>query len=459
MFQSLNFGEFDSIFQNLNFTVKTGVADTIKNERNAIYSYPEEWMNTTKQSFTLDSLRFSDFCPRFSVNIENVDYECLFLAKNNSNRLYVSLSGGRKKRHTYPYFLRWKYGNRLNGNILCIEDPMQFNEKNNCVKWYYGTKDSCYLHKVLEIVKKAARDLNICPEDIYFLGSSGGGYAALYLANLLDGSNAIAMSPQTVLKNWGESSLEYFRTKGIDITNRNDCFNRNYLKLTNKKSVFFIVVNVNSYKDYDRQFIPFCKINNIIPQYGIYQQNNVITWSHASDGFNLHGSNPEYEIMFMIFLMQQYRKNKNINSITKYSYLINERLSAYYKLDNLYQTTIIKHNFVMQSLTKKRIHVRGAFLGYNSKEQTLCFYPDGEANANYVKLYIIDDEHCVLKIGKKAYISSDGKISSTKTSIPYLINPNSTISFFIDNSYIGCSDNRITGYLAPEKCTYFSLAA
>lgn len=323
MFQSLNFDEFDSIFQNLNFTDNKGVADIIKNERNAIYSYPEEWMNYKKKSFTLDSLRFSDICPLFSVNIENVDYECLFLPKSESNKLFVNLSGGRKKRHAYPYFLRWKYGNRLNGHILCIEDPMQSNEKNNCVKWYYGTKDSCYLHKVLEIVKKASHDLNIPPENIYFLGSSGGGYAALFLANLLDGSNAIAMSPQTVLKNWGVSSLEYFRTKGIDITNRNDRYNRNYLKLTNKKSVFFIVVNVNSYKDYDRQFIPFCKINNIIPQYGIYQQNNVITWSHASDGFNLHGSNPEYEIMFMIFLMQQYRKNKNINSITKYSYLIN----------------------------------------------------------------------------------------------------------------------------------------
>ncbi len=51
------------------------------------------------------------------------------------------------------------------------------------------------------------------------------------------------------------------------------------------------------------------KINNIIPQYGIYQQNKVITWIYASDGLNLHGSNPEYKIMFMIFLMQQYRKN------------------------------------------------------------------------------------------------------------------------------------------------------
>ena len=164
-------------------------------------------------------------------------------------------------------FLRWKYGNRLNANILCIDDPMQEACDSRCVKWYYGTNERSYLVEMLPLIKKSMADLNISAEDVTFLGSSGGGYAALYMANLLDGSAGIGLSPQTVLYDWNEPARDYFKKRGIDLNGDDKLFNRNRLVLTNPKSIFFMVFNAFSKLDYNKHFIPFCKNHGITQKY------------------------------------------------------------------------------------------------------------------------------------------------------------------------------------------------
>ena len=302
----VEFNDFPNIFG------KEISPDQVAEARKELHSFPRDWMETACYHYTIDDFKLDPDRPLFSVDCNGVRYECLFLAKK-SKKLFIHFSGGGRKNHSYPLFLRWKYGNRLGGNILCIEDPMQAACESTCVKWYYGTNDKSYLVEMLPLVKKAIADLGMSAEDVTFLGSSGGGYAALYMANLLDGSAAIALSPQTVLCHWGESTGAYFKKLGIDLHGEDKKFNRNRLVLTNPKSVFLMVVNAFSDHDYKKQFLPFCKKHGIAPKYGITAHNNIITWVHASEGISLHGCNLETEFRFMEFIISQFRNGHDIN--------------------------------------------------------------------------------------------------------------------------------------------------
>ena len=274
---------------------------------------------------------------RFVVDIKSIWYECLFLPNNDSKTLFVSLSGGgRNAKNRYPRFLRWKYANKLGVNILCIDDPMYKNNDHVGVRWYYGTKNTSYLKEMAPIVQKVAKELNIPYSNIYFLGSSGGGYAANYMANIMDGTNAICMNPQFYPKNWRNGQIcEIFKSLyDIDLNDIGDIHSRNNLVIKAKNSVFMEIVNVDSPADFETQFIPFCKDNNITPHYGITSSNNVLTWLHCTDGFSLHGVNPsDLGILISIGLIKHYRKYNDISKYYNISLLLNEELRQKYALN------------------------------------------------------------------------------------------------------------------------------
>ena len=87
--------------------------------------YNKSWMEQQSCECSLDDFEISDGQNRYTVNHENVPFECLWLPHENK-KLYVLFSGGRSANRQYPLFLRWKYQNALNGNLLCIDDPMYY---------------------------------------------------------------------------------------------------------------------------------------------------------------------------------------------------------------------------------------------------------------------------------------------------------------------------------------------
>lgn len=274
---------------------------------------------------------------RFVVNLKSIWYECLFLPNNNSRTLLVSLSGGgRNSKNRYPRFLRWKYANKLGVNILCIDDPMYKNNDHVGVRWYYGTKETSYLKEMAPIVQEVAKMLDISYSNIYFLGSSGGGYAANYMANIMDGTNAICMNPQYYPKNWRNGQIcKIFKSLyDIDLNDINDIHERNNLIIKAKNSVFMEIVNVDSPADFETQFMPFCRDNNIKPRYGITSSDNVLTWLHCTDSFSLHGANPsDLGILISIGLIKYFRKNNDISKYYNISLLFNEELRQKYALN------------------------------------------------------------------------------------------------------------------------------
>lgn len=305
--------------------------ETICTVRDFLYKPITKWKNTYPQILNYDTLS-KDLPSRFIINHKNVPFECLYF-DDSSDKLIISLGGGGRKNKKYPTFFRWKYKNFVGGKFLCIDDPMYFYHKESTsVMWYYGTKELSFLTLLAEIVKKIISILKIDTKNVIFLGSSGGGYAAIYLANLINGTTAIALNPQYEISKWNPKITNFFKDKiGIDISSKDDIFNRNILNITNKSSLYFIVENCASDVDYKKQFLPFCKRHSITPTYGITQYQNIITWVHASFGPELHSSNPErLGIKIIEFLKDEYSRGNDINQFKKLSYILNEALNDKY---------------------------------------------------------------------------------------------------------------------------------
>ncbi len=297
-------------------------------EMAALRTPDKSWIGQQPVHCTFDNLRLDAAQSRYVIEHEGVPFETLYLPRK-SQKLYVMFSGGGSgSKRRYPLFLRWKYQNYLGGSMLCFDDPMYHDHPEMVrVMWYYGTKGQSYLHNIVEIVRKAMKQLHISAEDVTFVGSSGGGYAALYCANLLDHSSAIAMNPQVILKEWDYPVMyDNFQKWGIDLASE-DAFGRNEILLTNKTSHFMMILNANSRKEFQTQFTPFAKKHGIKPEFGITQHGNILTWVHATDYNQPHSANPEkVGLAIADHLLHKARAGEDINSITDISLLANELL-------------------------------------------------------------------------------------------------------------------------------------
>ena len=141
-----------------------------------------------------------------------------------------------------------------------------------------------------KLIRKVIDQLGIKPEDVTFIGSSSGGYAALYSANLLDRSAAIAMNPQFVPYYWQTKLIApKFLEWGIDLGDFEDPFERKRIKLTNPTSRFFISINVKSNADYKEQMGAFIEDHPWLkPKLGISQSDNITMWLLSANYNNNH---------------------------------------------------------------------------------------------------------------------------------------------------------------------------
>lgn len=208
---------------------------------------------------------------RFNIAYDSTVFECFYSPSKKSKKLYVFLSAANmtRKEKKAPMFDRVSWHNWFDGYCINIEDPMYKKYPDLREGWYFGKKDISYLKYISNIVKKFAELWKIDFSQIYFIGSSSAGYAALYLANEVQGSTALAYNPQLVLANWGDKN--HFRSQtGISLEDH-DVNHRNDLStiLKNNTSKFIVFVNGSSRSDYERQLLPFSEKNNLKFNYGL----------------------------------------------------------------------------------------------------------------------------------------------------------------------------------------------
>ncbi len=294
----------------------------------ALRNVPKDWMNETPEQTKLEDFQVSSDKSRYTVEVDDVPFECLYFPSEH-RRLYVMLSAGRGAGvYNYPIFMRWKFSPFFKGHVLCIDDPMyHFHPTTYHANWFYGTPDKSYLVFLLSVVKKFMEQLSVKAEDVTFIGSSAGGYAAIYLANLLDYSAAIAMNPQFLPCQWQvELITPDFVKWGIDLGDFDDPFGRNKLKITNPKSRFLISVNYMSDADFRVQLGSFLEdYPDYKPKFGLSKYKNITIWLMSANQHNNHNVWPnEVGTVFADYVLQQEKKGYDTNELTAVSQIFNE---------------------------------------------------------------------------------------------------------------------------------------
>lgn len=278
------------------------------------------WKNAPVVRCKINELgtKFKEVSARFSIPDGRYTYELLYIHRPKSKRLIVSFSGGgRTKQPIYPRFLRWKYADALESAFLCIDDPMYslFPDNPN-VMWYLGCKDDnkfAIQEAIKKIVDVICSKLSISPENLIFLGSSGGGTQAIKMANYMPGTKCLAINPQFVLKNWKPEIVDFFTKNGISLEEYDE------LKL-NARSFFCFIENLKSKKDNEEQWQLFAESNKIHKsELGVsLPLTNLLLWCHESEGApDPHISNPEKALPVLLNLIEHVQKEGRINESDK----------------------------------------------------------------------------------------------------------------------------------------------
>lgn len=188
-----------------------------------------------------------------------------------------TLTNGKLK---LPSFSRWSWYSELGMSMLNIEDPMLFKYKNEKLElgWFYGDYVEDYREYVAEYVRKIAAFLKVETKNIFFYGSSGGGTAAIALANKICGSIAIAINPQIYIQRHSYAK-KFEMITGIDLSKeKQDRIDLVSGIKANNESKYFICVNAHSMEDMCEHLMPCMEELGMRGRYGLNWKKNVAVW-------------------------------------------------------------------------------------------------------------------------------------------------------------------------------------
>lgn len=228
----------------------------------------------------------------------------LFINNKKSKKLYIFLNaGGNRIDSIKPTFQRWSYYKFIDGTMINIADPMYTTEfgKALATGWYYGDTNTFYLNYVCEIVSTIIKNCNYQKNNVYFVGSSAGGYAALYCSCKISGSNAIAINSQIKLSFLEGDFLKLRQALHVDSLDSCNIDSRNDIRdliINNTESKLLLLENYRSQMDMD-QLEYLCKKLNVSFNYGIHElQKNLILWLYDANLEPCHNAQ-ETRIVFL----------------------------------------------------------------------------------------------------------------------------------------------------------------
>lgn len=202
--------------------------------------------------------------------IDGFKFDLLWQPHKKTNRLFVLFSGdAMRSKNNPPVFQRWSWAKFFPGNCLYISDPSLYLDDRLGLAWYAGTDTFDPMPEVIKIVRSIANHLDIPNEEIYSYGSSGGGFAALRMAAMMEGVGAIAVNPQTVVTNYAMKNTDRYlrlcfngrdRIAAVsDFPERLSLFHQ--INMLQHRKIIYIQNELDEHH-YEYHYIPFCDAMN-----------------------------------------------------------------------------------------------------------------------------------------------------------------------------------------------------
>lgn len=225
---------------------------------------------------------------------EKWEIPALFYPDDKKALFVLMPSAVDRKRMSLPAFNRWTWAKEgvFPGNILCISDPTLELHDDLALGWCLGNSKSCATQELAGFVIALAESMDIPNEKIVIYGSSAGGFAALALSSLIEGSIAIAINAQT-------EAFSYSITSQVDLVSKS-CFSmpkesakntfRDRLNMTARWSTVeysraILLQNILDDHHYDVHFKPFWSSLGGEPDVeGLSASGRHLAWVYRQEG-------------------------------------------------------------------------------------------------------------------------------------------------------------------------------
>lgn len=142
---------------------------------------------------------------KIKYSTKNFDYNLLVKSNKNYDQLVVLSNGAiNREKKVPPVFMRSSWLNEINANLIFIDDGTIHNT-NLSLGWGQGNTDEFILETYSNIIKEIMTCLTIQDEEVYYFGSSAGGFMSLILSAMHISSSAIVNNPQTDITTYYEA--------------------------------------------------------------------------------------------------------------------------------------------------------------------------------------------------------------------------------------------------------------
>lgn len=296
---------------------------------------------------SLDEIKKTKVDGKFSINVSGYQFDG-FYHYGGEKFLYVVFCGARTSGGAMapiPQYPRWSYYSiieKLGGSFLCFSDPMFVKYPTLKLGWFYGDEKVSGIAESLKIVEAISKRDHIDEQNIYFYGSSGGGYASLYAASLWPGSLAVAINPQLFIQDYIHTN-HFIETTGIDL-HRLDPLKRNDLLKqiqTHDYSKYLILFNVCSTYDMKQYAYPLISYFDLKLDSIIADKENLGLWLYECAGApEPHTSFETKSIFYFIyFIANRFKSGDSLYKFKEAILFTTEQWHDIFDLKNkLYQS-------------------------------------------------------------------------------------------------------------------------
>lgn len=144
----------------------------------------------------------------FVIIKENIDFHFKMNINSKSNKLVVFSNGAvdpSKKKP--PVFMRSNWHEEMTYNAVFIDDRTIHNN-NLRLGWGVGIQERHFLNDYSEIIKKIAFLSEITDDNVFYYGSSAGGFMSMALSTMHKETTAIVNNPQTYVYKYYEKAYK-----------------------------------------------------------------------------------------------------------------------------------------------------------------------------------------------------------------------------------------------------------